>query len=216
MQMQNAKKILLSPHNDDEALFASFICMREKPLVVIVTDSCKQFNRGGNTITAERRRQESVTAMRALGCSVVFLEMPDSSWLSWKKLHEKLKQFHPEVVYAPAIQGGHIQHDVVGIAALAHFPHVVQYATYALGKSFTTGDIEIVPTPEELTLKDRALDCYQSQITYERTAHFFEAVRGKSEWVMKPDRCTRCTVLWHRSKWVMKYFKGKLYNLWHH
>jgi len=215
--MQNAKKILLSPHNDDEALFASFICMREKPLVVIVTDSWKQFGRGEKEkhITAEVRRNESIAAMRLLGCSVVFLGIPDTSWLSRKILHEKLKQFNPDVVYAPAIQGGHIQHDLVGIAALANFKHVVQYATYAREKSFTPGEIEIIPTPEEQALKDRALDCYQSQITYERTAHFFIAVRGKNEWIMKPVRCKWIIIWQQRFKWITQHYKGKIKILCH-
>jgi len=32
-------KLLLSPHNDDECLFAAYTLMREKPLVIVVTDS---------------------------------------------------------------------------------------------------------------------------------------------------------------------------------
>ena len=83
------KKILFAPHNDDEALFTSFICMREKPLVVIVTDSWKQFNRGEKDITAEVRRNESVEAMKILGCQVVFLGIPDNK-LTRKALLEKL------------------------------------------------------------------------------------------------------------------------------
>ena len=31
-------KILLAPHNDDEALFAAYTIMREHPLVIVVTD----------------------------------------------------------------------------------------------------------------------------------------------------------------------------------
>jgi hypothetical protein len=39
-------KVFLSPHHDDETLFGAFTLLRERPLVVIVTDSYVQFNRG--------------------------------------------------------------------------------------------------------------------------------------------------------------------------
>lgn len=175
------QKILLSPHNDDEALFASFTCIREKPLVIIVTDSWKQFNRGDN-ITAEQRRKESSAAMRMLGCEVQFLGIPDTK-LTLRELRGRLSEFRADIVYAPAIQHGNKDHDTVGRAALACFNNVIQYSTYEKNNLYTTGEIEVTPTPEELTLKGLALDCYQSQISYYRTAPHFSAVRGKSEWI---------------------------------
>ena len=59
-------KLFLSPHPDDETLFGAFTLMREKPLVVIITDSYIQQNRGEN-ITPQQRFQESVNAMKILG-----------------------------------------------------------------------------------------------------------------------------------------------------
>lgn len=195
-----AKKILLSPHNDDEALFASFICLREKPLVVIATDSWKQFNRGEKNITAEVRRNESAEAMKILGCPVVFLGIPDNR-LTRHALREKLEQFKDaDVVYAPAIQGGNAQHDLIGSVALGYFKNVFQYSTYSKKNDYTRGEIEIRPTKEELELKNKALDCYKSQIAYERTAHHFTAVRGKSEWVTKNVKFKIFHKLWNYLK----------------
>ena len=57
-------KLLLSPHNDDECLFAAYTLMREKPLVVIITDSDAHLVEG---ITAHQRREES---RRAVNCWV--------------------------------------------------------------------------------------------------------------------------------------------------
>lgn len=194
-----AKTILLAPHNDDEALFASFICMREKPLVIVATDSWRQFKRGEKEITAERRRNESTAAMKLLGCAVHFLGIPDNQF-DRKELLKKLGGFHPELVYAPAVQGGNKQHDIVGAIALELFDNVIQYSTYSKKALYTTGEIEIIPTPEELALKERALACYKSQIEYVRTAPHFTAVRGKSEWITKHIRHRYLQILW--SHWT--------------
>lgn len=195
----SAKTILIAPHNDDEALFASFTCLREKPLVIIVTDSWKQFNRGEKNITAEARRQESIDGMTVLGCAVHFLAIPDNK-LTRTELRKKLREFHPTTVYAPAIQGGNAQHDLVGATALECFPNVIQYTTYSKASDYTTGEAEIIPTPEELELKNQALECYRTQMSYERTAHHFHAVKGKSEWLIKNIKNRFFITLWNRLK----------------
>lgn len=199
-KISTAKKILFAPHNDDEALFVSFTCLREKPVVVIVTDSWKQFNRGEKEITAEVRRNESLEAMKILGCSIVFLGIPDNK-LTRKVLLEKLEQFTDvEVVYAPAIQGGNAQHDLVGSVVLGRFRRVIQYSTYSKESDYTTGEIEVKPTEEEIILKNKALDCYKSQTDYVRTAHHFDAVRGKSEWITKNTKLKIFHKLWNYYK----------------
>ncbi len=192
------QKILIAPHNDDEALFASFICLRERPLVIIATDSWTQFNRGETSITAEVRRNESIAAMKVLGCPIQFLGIPDNR-LSRAALREALKRFDPDTptVYAPAIQGGNKQHDLVGRVALGYFKHVILYCTYSEKEDYTTGEIELRPTPEELDLKDKALDCYRSQIAYAWTAHHFAAVRGKSEWITTRTSGRSLLRFWH-------------------
>jgi len=182
------KALLLAPHNDDEALFASFTCIREKPSVVVVTDSWIQFDRGDG-ITAEQRKKESEEAMAILGCSVSFLGIPDNTLGNNKKSREVLraqfKKFSPDVVYAPAIQGGNKHHDLVGLVALECFPNVLQYTTYSKQSLYTKGEVEIVPTPGEFELKERALACYKTQQAHPWTAPHFAAVEGKSEWLIR-------------------------------
>lgn len=173
-------KLLLSPHNDDEALFASYTLLREKPLVVIVTDSYIQFERG-DQITAEQRRNETREAMKILGCPVIFLGIKDTE-LTGDRLEEVLKYFKADTVYAPAIQGGNGQHDIVGQVAKLLFDNVIQYTTYTRDVLWTQGSQEIKPSRTESILKNQALDCYKSQINLGSTAPHFTAVRGKSEY----------------------------------
>jgi hypothetical protein len=59
---------------------------------------------------------------------------------------------------------------------------VRQYTTYTRTELYTRGRVEIVPTAEELDLKNRALECYVSQLRINRP--HFDAVRGKSEWLV--------------------------------
>lgn len=193
-------KILLAPHNDDEALFAAFTCLREKPLVIIVTDSWKQFNRGDG-ITAVERRAESVAAMKVLGCEVCFMGIPDTE-LTRDILKMGLRQlkFNPEVVYAPAIQGGNKHHDLIGSVALGYFPKVVQYTTYSMNNLYTVGKIEIKPTNEERKLKQKALACYVTQINHPWTSPHFGAVENKSEWLNPPQLLCGLRHLWYHLK----------------
>lgn len=181
------RSILFAPHNDDEALFCAYTIMREKPLVVIVTDSHIQPNRGEAGCDAETRWQETVKAMEILGAPVIRLGMPDVD-LDYHAfgafLMKSLSGF--DKVYIPALQEGNLHHDIVHRACRAVFgDKCVDYTTYTKTELYTTGDIEIVPTEEEIALKNKALDCYVSQLNLKSTRPHFEAVRGKSEWLIK-------------------------------
>jgi len=177
-------KLLLSPHNDDECLFAAYTLMRERPLVIIVTDSDAHLSDG---VTAQQRREESRRACELLGVPVVFLGMKDGALEQQKTdLKRRLEPFASQPwihVYAPAIQGGHKDHDALGDVVSSMFSPVSYYATYAQGECFSPLGREIEPTPEEVDRKNRALDCYPSQIRLVRTESRFEAVRGKSEYL---------------------------------
>jgi len=176
--------ILLSPHNDDEALFASFICMRERPLVIVVTDSAIQPERGDLGCTAEIRRQETIEAMKIAGCPVVFLGIKDTE-LNEEILRERLKAFRPGIVYIPALQGGNAQHDLVNKVGLELFGDKCdQYTTYTKTELYTEGTREIKPTPAELEIKNQMLDCYKSQLALPSTAPHFLAVKNESEWLI--------------------------------
>ena len=182
-------KLLLSPHNDDECLFAAYTLMRERPLVIIVTDSDAHLAAG---ITAQERREESWRACELLGVPVVFLGLKDGTLEQHKAdLERRLAPFASQPwthVYAPAIQGGHKDHDAVGEVVSSMFSPVSYYATYAEGKCFTPVGREIQPTPQEVELKNRALDCYPSQIRLARDKSRFDAVRGRSEYLRDTAR----------------------------
>ena len=173
----------IAPHNDDETLFGAFTLMRKHPLVAVVTDSWLQFNRGEN-ITCEQRWMETAMAMNILGCPFVRIGIRDDIINEWM-VTEKLGRFSGfDTVYVPAVQGGNPHHDLIGIVARRHFPNVKQYTTYSSTDLYTTGLEEVVPTPEELKLKNRALEYYTSQIKLPATAPHFEAIKGRSEWFL--------------------------------
>lgn len=178
-------RILLSPHNDDESLFAAYTLIREKPLVLVITDSYIQPNRGDIGCSAEERRQETINAMAILGCPVAFLGIKDAE-LTREILIDRLKPFvgNWEKVYAPYVQGGNPQHDLIGEVARHVFLSIERYTTYTKTELWTKGDREIIPTEEEKILKIKALDCYKSQILLPSTRPHFLAVINKSEFLI--------------------------------
>lgn len=180
------RTLLVSPHDDDSCLFMSFICARERPICAVILDSWIQPNRGEIGCSAEERAAETLAAHAILGVETLRCGVRDdmASPGNIREALEHLATLGPyESVYAPAIQGGNQHHDWVGRAALQVFGNIVkQYTTYTRTELWTPGNIEIVPTDEELALKEKALSCYQSQIRINRP--HFEAVRGKSEWLL--------------------------------
>lgn len=176
-------KLFLAPHNDDETLFGAYTIMREKPLVVVVTDSWIQYRRGTG-ITAEQRRKESQEAMKILGIPIEFLGIKDNE-LTDKALTEKLKQYRPTKVYAPLPNSKHPHHNLVGkVARRLWLNKIIFYSTYTKESLAPTGEMEVKPTQREIELKNRALDCYKSQIKINK--RHFRAVRNKSEYLNKP------------------------------
>lgn len=181
------KSILFSTHPDDEALFCSYTILREKPLVVIVTDSHIQTNRGEKGCDANARWAETMKAMKILGVPVIRLGIKDFELdfnVFGSFLLNSMDGF--DTVYAPAIQEGNPHHDIVGRACGAAFGDKVKwYSSYKKGEWFTKGDIEIVPTEEEYELKKKALACYSSQLNLPATApHFEAAINNRSEWLI--------------------------------
>lgn len=182
-------KILLAPHNDDEALFAAFTLIREKPLVVVVTDSFIQ-ERRDSRVTSIRRRAESVAACAILRCSVMFLGIRDDAPGATMPdvIAERLRDFaNIEEVYCPALQHGHPHHDFVNLAAKRVFSEgrtkpVIEYCTYSPKAPFyaNIGNRRIEGTSSEWALKREALACYPSQVW---SANHFYAVNGQPEWL---------------------------------
>lgn len=177
-------KILLAPHNDDEALFASYIIQREHPLVIIVTDGARHEQRG--IAPTAQRRQESIDAMDIFGVPVMFLGISDNA-LTYDILFRRLKWFGTEIekVYAPAIiEDGNPDHNIVGEVAKDlwdHAGHVEFYSTYSIKDLEPRGKTAIIPTPEEEALKEQALSKYISQLRC--NGGHFAAVKGKPEYL---------------------------------
>jgi len=154
--------LFIAVHNDDEALFGSYIILRNKPIkVVVCTDGIlhkERFN-----IDPETRRQESRDACRILGCEVDFLGLSDKKLVK-SELEDMLMKYDPEMVFAPAVQGGHRQHDAVSdVATRIWGDRVVYYSTYTKENLVPEGEIGLVPTRQETVTKIQALNCYKSQ-----------------------------------------------------
>jgi LmbE family N-acetylglucosaminyl deacetylase len=178
--------LLFSAHDDDQALYSSFLCIRKRPLVVLCTDSFIQPLRGDMGCSAEERAKETEEACKILDCEVIRLGIRDDQ-ISDALFRSALEQgFDPnEKVYLPALQGGNFAHDIVSRVGSEFFRDVTYYATYSKGEHFSPIGEPVIPTEEELALKNRALDCYQSQISLASTRPHFEAVRGQPEYLLE-------------------------------
>lgn len=177
--------LFISPHSDDSVLFGAFTLMREKPLVLTITDSFIQSNRGEN-ITWDQRRAEDIEAMKILGCAIQFGALRDDILDEWGVKHLLSKFANFDTVFAPAVQGGNKDHDLIGRITKEIFgDRCKQYTTYKPTELYTIGSIERVPSIPERLLKEKALGCYVSQITLPATKPHFDAVGGeKSEWLI--------------------------------
>jgi len=164
--------ILFAPHNDDEALFASYTIMRHKPLVVVVYDSYVQ-----DWCTKEERRKETEQAMELLGAKVIFLGLDDRE-CDYKKTKKEMTGFSSDVIFAPS--GSHKHHELVGRIAKELWNNPIIYTTYNGNEYLVKGSITITPTEEEKELKNKALDCYKTQLG--KNAPHFEAVRNQPEY----------------------------------
>jgi len=175
-------KILLAPHNDDEALFVAYTIMREKPLVLIITDSWRQYLRGDN-ITAVERRGETKRAMKKLGVECRFLGLPDIH-VTKEKLTTALNTTvkDPQVVFAPMIEWGNKEHDIVGEVAHEMFSNVLHYSTYTKDRPYPIGDIEVKPTEKERKLKNEILEEYHTQKDHKFNKVYFEFARKRNEY----------------------------------
>ena len=165
--------ILLSPHNDDETLFASYTIIKEKPLVVVVFDGHLQARRGHDDITPTRRRLETHDALKCLGHtnSVNFLGLRDDALVTVDDIVFRLRSCIDlnsiERVYAPVHDAdGHAQHNLVAQAGAILSPDVASYCTYTRGGGKQRSDNEVIPESGDwIRRKHNALACYESQYT---------------------------------------------------
>lgn len=178
--------LFIAPHNDDETLFGAFTLIRFKPLVLVVTDSWLQYNRGEN-ITAEQRRSETYEAMKMAGCPVFFGGIRDDVIDEWQVEHLLSRFDNLDMVYFPAeIEGGNEHHNLISRVAkkicLLKGWQYKQYMTYSKTQLYLVGTEESPPFGDAMQLKEKMLACYQSQAALPATAPHFEAVKEKSEW----------------------------------
>lgn len=161
---------------DDAALFAAFVCLRERPLVVVCFDGAARHG------SFQVRRDEEREAMRILGCDwQVLRATPDS-------LADRLTVFqHVEHVWAPWPEpGGNSDHNLVGDLASGLWPDRVSfYATYTDDGRTRQGNRVATEDGWE-TRKRLALACYRSQYRQPGMRPHFE--RGLDEYVIAADR----------------------------
>lgn len=181
--------IFLSPHNDDEALFGSYIIQRSKPLVIVCFDGTQHEEKFG--ITVKERQAESEAACKAMGVKVQFLEIPDnlSDEESRVLLYQKLMRVLPfqigwediATIFVPSETGGNRHHDIVS-RVLRDGDGLMYYSTYTKEDNGPVpGEMAINPTESEKEMKEFALSCYPSQ--HKINPQFFESVKNKPEYL---------------------------------
>lgn len=169
--------LLISPHNDDAALFASFICLREKPLILTLLDSHIQTDRGYPGCDWNTRRLEDMAAARLLGCEIQFAGIPDNLGMEALEvqIHRALRVmmgFNPRPgqekrAWFPLVEAeGHWHHNVIGACATIYASQgwdVRRYTTYTT-QGRTTSPHQVPFEPDWPRKKLQALACYASQI----------------------------------------------------
>jgi LmbE family N-acetylglucosaminyl deacetylase len=161
-------QVFLSPHPDDAVLFASYLIMRVKPLVVTVTHPTLQGDNGNERVL------EDYAAMRMLGAPIAYLGI-DEDKLTEELLLEKLQVFSDDTMYyIPEYEeNGNPQHNLVHNVVKGMTNNYKEYKTYS-GWNDRSGDVEVIPTERELELKKAAMACYKTQIENQFTSHYFE------------------------------------------
>ena len=163
--------VLIAPHCDDESLFTSYTIIRKRPLVIIARS---EHNHRG--ISANTRKSETISAMKILNAPLVFLGMDNLHGIE-----QRLLTFKPDIAYIPSVQGGNVDHDLIGKICVGLWGNkCIQYSTYSKDNLVPVGSVEIIPTNDEVMIKGKALDCYTTQLILNKP--HFDAVRGRSEY----------------------------------
>jgi LmbE family N-acetylglucosaminyl deacetylase len=188
-------KLLIDPHGDDAVLFCSFLTMKEKPLVVVVLDSYIQVARGHAGSTAERRRGETILALMELTVytpmSPLFLGLHDAcpDWLELRAWLSARSHDFDEVIYPAYEEGGHPHHNQVALCVQEVFngpEKKTRYLTYTRTHGRSRNGLEVIPTPDMIARKHRALACYKSQMEVPDCASWF--MGDLREYVLPPAK----------------------------
>lgn len=167
-------ELLLSPHNDDEALFASYTLLRHRPKVIV----CLNGGRKRHYPIPAERAAESAAAMEILGCDFEHLDIPCDP-AEWDAVQARLEAEQPSKVWAPLPEpNGHRHHNRLARIALDLWPgRVAFYATYHVIDGWPIKSVHGNPVPVEdgwPALKRQALDCYRTQLSRDGTRMHFE------------------------------------------
>ena len=172
--------ILLSPHCDDETLFAAYTCLRHRPYVV----TCLYPADGDRVLETE-------AALDVLGCEGeqwgITAANPD-----WRQIDAHIARAASvyDTVFAPQpnhAENGHdpdrlpprgfgiLHHDYVGAAALRAFgpDRTVLYQTYTRWGGGRTRGTTVPYEPSWPGRKLRAMACYESQVNDPATQPWF-------------------------------------------
>lgn len=179
--------LLLAPHHDDETLFASFLCLKYKPRVVICTTPKVQ----EPEVYAEEREAETAAVMDLFGLEwhqLSFLDTDDGIHHALKhylELHQEFGDEAPDVVIAPAYEdGGQPQHNLVALAATdVYGDSVIQYLTYTRDGRSRGGTLHEPEDPDWIGLKLQALSLYRSQLRVPNCRPWFYNALDMREWL---------------------------------
>jgi LmbE family N-acetylglucosaminyl deacetylase len=163
--MADGGHVLFAPHNDDETLFAAFVCCRYRPRIFTVLRGAGQEHMG---ITWIERELETSRAAGILGCEHEQWAYLDTG-PDWAEIEERIRKVARNtdgLAFAPlAERGGHEQHNLVSEIVRAAFGSRARYyATYRYGGPKTTTGTPVEPEPDWIIAKLLALTCYRSQI----------------------------------------------------
>lgn len=162
-------KLFLAPLNHDATLFGAFTLLRERPLVLVITE--RRVLDGWDEMTA---------ACTILGVQAARIGLRDDV-LTEEKIERRLRQYFGwtpgDDVYAPAIQGCHPHHIMIHRAAKRVFNRVISYCCYASSSVHYAeiGARAIVGTSREQQLKRLALAQHSSQL---------KQTEGEPEWLV--------------------------------
>lgn len=162
--------VLLSPHNDDETLFACYTLLVVQPLVLVCLRAPEAYG------PPEMREAETAAAMDVVGCQWRQLEF-SADEPDWDGMRDLVAPYLAVAgkVFAPFPEPlGHRQHNRVGELALELRPDAILYTTYTHREGRTIGPEIVDPPPGGEQVKHDALRCYRSQAADPRTAVHFQ------------------------------------------
>lgn len=161
------RTLLLSPHHDDETLFAAFTIIRERPDVAIVYGATDV--RFGSSIDRQRETSEATTILGANSVTFFELDLPMD-----EKLRAVLRSYDDglyEQIYAPSWCCTHRDHRQLARAAADVFRgRLTAYHTYEhrppLAAARVRSDTPVAYEPEWVHRKLNALARYQTQASH--------------------------------------------------